>query len=278
MPKLTRSEMRKIDEAFDMGGGYVLNFSDRTMSEFFEDELGVDIDQEKYAINGGSKAKRVRTFIEIEDNPRVVQLLRKLWEHKLSTQTQAERDSLFFKMSETEIPALIEKLESSSTFPFAQTLPQHAAVLNLDTDNRDLKRIQDSADTDPESAITSACATLESVCRSILVELGEELPRNMNISTLYNAVKRHLGLSPGQKDINPLILGDVQKIFSGLQSLIEGIGALRTHGGDAHGREKGFTRIDGRIASLAVNSSITAAIFLIQTWQKNFPSKELHVH
>jgi|SRR5271157_115982 len=56
------------------------------------------------------------------------------------------------------------------------------------------------------------------------------------------------------------------------------IGALRTHGGDAHGRERGYTRIDQRIASLAIHAARTVALFLIETWQRKFPRRDLKVH
>ena len=32
-------DMMFLDDVFGMGGGYVLNFSDRTFSEFFREEL-----------------------------------------------------------------------------------------------------------------------------------------------------------------------------------------------------------------------------------------------
>ena len=38
------------------------------------------------------------------------------------------------------------------------------------------------------------------------------------------------------------------------------IGALRTHAGDAHGRERGFRRIDVRIARLATFSQYRRAL------------------
>lgn len=84
MVKLKRSEMRIIDNAFDMGGGYVLDFSDRTFAEFFEDEFGIEIYTTKYGFNGTSKAKHLRAFVEIEDPHKVSQVLRKLWEYKES--------------------------------------------------------------------------------------------------------------------------------------------------------------------------------------------------
>jgi hypothetical protein len=79
-----------IDEIFEMGSGYVLNFSDRTMAEYFEDELGIEIYDEKYAINGTSKAKHIRAFIEVEDGYIVGQLLRKLWDHRNSYSERSE--------------------------------------------------------------------------------------------------------------------------------------------------------------------------------------------
>jgi len=55
MVSLKRSEMRIFDDAFDMHQGYVLDFSDRTMAEFFEDEIGIEIYHEKYQFNGSSR-------------------------------------------------------------------------------------------------------------------------------------------------------------------------------------------------------------------------------
>jgi hypothetical protein len=55
----------------------------------------------------------------------------------------------------------------------------------------------------------------------------------------------------------------------------KGIGSLRTHAGDAHGRERGYGRIDARIARLAIHTSSTLALFLIETWETKF-KRELH--
>ncbi|MBR0948648.1 hypothetical protein JQ563_48815 [Bradyrhizobium liaoningense] len=64
MTNLKRSEMRLIDSALGMGSGYVLNFSDRTFAEFFDDEFRIDVDQQRYKTRGTSKANRLRSFIE----------------------------------------------------------------------------------------------------------------------------------------------------------------------------------------------------------------------
>ncbi len=275
MVSFKRSEMRIVDELFEMESGYVLDFSDRTMTKFFEDELGIEIYDEKYSFNGTSKAKHVRAFIEVEDGYIVGQLFRKFWDHRNSYGERSEED---LSRDQKILFDLIARVEEGKSPSVLSRLSGTADTLNFDTVSRDLKRALDNVQADPESAVTSACSTVESVCRSIIIELGAELPSKKDIKGLFNAVKKPLGLSPDRTDLNSLIADDVRKILSGLATVVEGIGALRTHGGDAHGRERGFVRIDHRIASLSINSASTVALFLIETWQKKFPSKELHIH
>lgn len=152
-----------------------------------------------------------------------------------------------------------------------------ASTIDFDTVNADLERALNSAETDPEDAVTSACSVVESVCRSILVELQIPLPQKKDIQSLYKAVREPLGLAPNKDGVPDEIRDDVRSILGGLNSAIQGVGALRTHGGDAHGRERGHVRsIDARIARLAIHSASAAALFLIETWQKEFPNKSLH--
>ena len=128
------------------------------------------------------------------------------------------------------------------------------------------------------AAVTAACSTIESMCRSILLELGIPLPQRKDISALYKAVREPLGISPDRSNLAQEIVDDVRKVLSGLATAIEGIGALRTHAGDAHGRERGFRRIDARIARLAIHSASTVALFLLETWQQKYPTKALNRH
>ena len=142
------------------------------------------------------------------------------------------------------------------------------ALLDFDTVQRDVKRAQQSIKDDPEDAVTAACSLIESVCRSILIELGLPLPAKKDIEGLIKAVQEPLDLSPGRTDLPTEIQADIRQVLGGLTSVAKGVGSLRTHGGDAHGREKGFRRIDARIARLALHSASTLALFLIETWER----------
>lgn len=145
---------------------------------------------------------------------------------------------------------------------------EKSAMLDFDTVTRDIERAIQNAENDPEDAVTAACSTLESVCRSILVELALPLPPKKDISGLVRAVQEPLGLSPGRSDLPDDIAADVKEVLGGLTTTTKGIGALRTHGGDAHGRERGRRSVDARVARLAVHASSTVALFLIETWER----------
>jgi hypothetical protein len=171
----------------------------------------------------------------------------------------------------------VRLVEIARAGPAADELSAVVAGINFDTVSRDLDRALRAAEEDPEIAVTAACALIESVCRSILIELKKPLPSKQDISSLYREVREPLGLSPTKEGLSAEVVNDVKAVLSGLVTTIQNIGALRTHAGGAHGKERGFRRIDVRIAKLAINSASAVALFLIETWQLRFPGRELSI-
>jgi predicted protein tyrosine phosphatase len=110
MPNIRSIDMLFLDELFEMGGGYVLNFSDRTMSRFFAAELNVDIDDPIYAENGTSKGKRLRCYLQKIDIPMVVRTLKALWEYREAIRQQAKR-SESVENAEGRLLSLMNRLE-----------------------------------------------------------------------------------------------------------------------------------------------------------------------
>jgi hypothetical protein len=60
---------------------------------------------------------------------------------------------------------------------------------------------------------------------------------------------------------------DVRKVLLGLGSIVDGIGALRTHKGSAHGHEKSY-KLKPRHARLTSHAAFTLAVFIIETWEQ----------
>ena len=84
--KLKASEFRLLDEVFEMGDGYVLDFTNKTFSEFFSDELQIDIYSSEYAVEGTSKAKRLRYFLRTSNTDTVLATLSALWDYRVATE------------------------------------------------------------------------------------------------------------------------------------------------------------------------------------------------
>lgn len=91
MPNIRSIDMPFVDDIFEMGSGYVLNFSDRTMSQYFAEELNVDIDDNAYREQGNSKAKRLRCYLNKVDLPTCVYTLQALWKHRENLRNDAGR-------------------------------------------------------------------------------------------------------------------------------------------------------------------------------------------
>jgi hypothetical protein len=68
MSSLTSLEKMTIEKLFGMSTGYVLDFSNRTFQEFIYEVVGGYIYDDRYSIAGESKANRLRTFWNIEDD------------------------------------------------------------------------------------------------------------------------------------------------------------------------------------------------------------------
>jgi hypothetical protein len=75
-------DMLILDSLFEMGGGYVLNFSNKTFAEFFAGELNIDINQPVYSRDGTSKGRRLKCFLRSVDQETVVRTLNALWEYR----------------------------------------------------------------------------------------------------------------------------------------------------------------------------------------------------
>lgn len=75
MADLSYFEKQKLEEWLDMSSGYVLNFTDRTFAEFFKSTININIFDNKYNYASGSKAHRMRSFFEKENNHLVGKIL-----------------------------------------------------------------------------------------------------------------------------------------------------------------------------------------------------------
>lgn len=90
--KLKVQDLKLFNLVFEREPGWILDFTDSTMSAFFDEELNINIDDERYHAEGKSKARRVRCLLKQVDRGNVLQVLAALWQYKTqSNPEQAEQ-------------------------------------------------------------------------------------------------------------------------------------------------------------------------------------------
>lgn len=131
MATLSSIEQRKLERLLGMGPGYVLDFSDRTFSLFFEEHTGLDINNVKYRANrsSGSKANRMRGFWTIEADHIVAKVLLAMIEHANEYQCfPPEVDAALL----ADVEKIIGRLHQNSSSPVPEVDAFTASVNDLD--------------------------------------------------------------------------------------------------------------------------------------------------
>jgi hypothetical protein len=85
--KLNGNDKKILETLFEMRGGYVLDFSDRRMKDFFYEEFEIDIYDAKYDLDypSKSKANRLRAIWLVEDEKTVGKIILSLVEYLETT-------------------------------------------------------------------------------------------------------------------------------------------------------------------------------------------------
>jgi hypothetical protein len=131
---------------------------------------------------------------------------------------------------------------------------------SLESCRGDFERALAAVDKDPDQALGSACAFLESVCKSILDDIPLAYPKNQSITDLVGATAKALALSPDQ-----YADAQIKRVLGGLANVAAGIGVIRTKFSAAHGRGKANPRLWSRHARLSVSAASAVALFLLET-------------
>ena len=116
---------------------------------------------------------------------------------------------------------------------------------------------------EPREAVSAACNILESIFKIYIEDEGLTQPQKQDLQNVWKVVRADLGFNPSllQDD-------DLKKILSGILSVVDGIGAFRTHASSAHGPGRKIYNLKPRHARLAINSAHTLALFVMETWDE----------
>lgn len=112
---------------------------------------------------------------------------------------------------------------------------------------------------DPAATVTAARSFLETVCKTMLDELGETAREPGKLDSLLKQTTIALGITSGGDT-------ETEQVMSGLRGVVAGIAGASNAAGRRHGLVAGNVVQDEHLAELVANCAGTVAVFLTQRY------------
>ena len=247
MSDLTTIEKKKLERAFGMSSGYVLNFSNRTFAEFFLESFGIDIYDSKYDYGSGSKANRMRAFWEKESNflvGKALQLLFEGWSEFREFNSPEEPPEECIK--------ILRRLQESAAVPDI-----NAVTPNIDDSSFEAlaRSVRDCIDkNEPETGLdrlhTFLVKYFRVLCARRGIETGREKPLHSLVGEYVKVLKKE-GLIESEM---------TERILKSTISVMEAFNHVRNDQSLAHDN-----KVLNYNESLLIFGHVTSSIRFIET-------------
>lgn len=260
MAELKRSELRAIEEAvaYPRGFGYVLDFSDRTMGEFFEDEFGIDIYAEENQANGTSKRNCLTTFLQRVDGSTAVRVLRALWDRREGLLEAADPSASGVRDAKAKSKAfekVIEGLQDDPAPLTTEAVDAFARDRTLEELVGDINRTIEA--NKPEAAIDHLHTYCVKKVTHLLevrgIQCGEDEP-------LHSRYARYRRCLESEQDLNEF----TSRALKSFISLLESFNDVRNNRSLAHDNE-----ILGPVEARFIFSSVHAMLVMLRALESN---------
>jgi hypothetical protein len=194
MSDLTNVEKRRFERLLEMGGGYVLNFSNRTFEEFVTDITGRAIYDHRYDYGSGSKANRLRGFWQVEQNHVVGTLLGALIDHQKEIEDENQVSGNFYakkKPEELQLSAALREDCRRIVVRLLQSQPvPDIDALAVNSDGKDFevvaRAVRDAIEKDePESGLDRLHTFVIKYVRTLCSERGLAITRDKPLHSLF---------------------------------------------------------------------------------------------
>lgn len=256
MSDINFKEKKFLERLLEMGGGYVLDFSNRTMQEFIMDTMDVDIYHGKYSFKGDSKANRLRAFWEIESNYHVGLLLENLLDYWLTQIHTGERDYDYTDENlHKECLKIVERLKSGGPVENLDSIKPNSKDESFEKLAKSIK--QSINNNEPEVGIDRLHTFVTKYIRQLCEEHDIEFQKDTPLHSLFGSYIKHLKASE-------LIETEMtERILKSSISVMEAFNKVRNDQSFAHDNE-----ILSYNESLLIFNDIANVIRFIETLEK----------
>jgi hypothetical protein len=184
MSDLTNLEKRKFEQLLAMGDGYVLNFSNRTFSQFVIDSTGRNPYDARYD-HGSSKANRLRGFWRQEGNGVVAKLMGDMLDHGVESELFTGKDALL-----EACRRIVARLLQASPVAEADALAAISDDRDFDTVAKAVKEAIEK--NEPESGLDRLHTFVIKYVRMLCTQHGLTAARDKPLHSLFGEYVKRL--------------------------------------------------------------------------------------
>jgi len=262
MSGLSSIEKLQLEKLFEMGGGYVIDFSNRTFQEFILDNVGIDIYDNKYDYASGSKANRLKAFWNKEANYLVSKIIFDLLEYWRTQKllyskdiSQAEQD-LF-----DECQKIAERLKQDSTVEYIEVIQPYS-------DDKDFsllaKSIREGIQrNEPEAELDRLHTYVVKYIRQLCDKHGIVYNKNTPLHSLFGGYVKYL------RQNNMIESEMTERILKSSISIMESFNKVRNEQSFAHDNP-----ILNYNESVLIFNNVASSIKFIQSMEGNEAKSE----
>ena len=157
---------------------------------------------------------------------------------------------------------------SSSSSRIIEKAKDVAQKLNSQYVDKQISRLENGIENDPDLAIGQAKEFAETVMKSILDDFGSKYSNNDNLAKLVKYVCENLEVAPENIPHSAKARKEIIKILRQLVTISQGMLEIRNAYGTGHGRSAKTTSLKARHARLAVHSVISVVEFLFDLYSE----------
>ena len=150
-------------------------------------------------------------------------------------------------------------ITQAGSTPISKTLEDYFKSGNFSSIEKEFERAVEHIQTYPHASSTAACSIIEATLNFYIECFSLLTPNKLNVMPLLPVVHPHLSLNA---DVT--LAADQHKVLKGISSIIDGVGAFRSHIGSAHGRGSSPPSIVVAEARLVVNVAHTLVVFIME--------------
>ncbi|TFH89450.1 abortive infection family protein [Vibrio ouci] len=186
-----------------------------------------------------------------------------LWGSNVANHKKEFKEKLESILSQCNLTYLTGGIVSDGSSAPSRSLSDLIKGRDIPSIEAEFTRALANVNSEPRESVSAACNILESIFKVYITDEQLDRPQKQDLQNVWKVVRGDLGFDPKlvQDD-------DLKRVLSGILSIVDGIGAFRTHASSAHGEGRVMYNLKPRHARLAIHSAHTIAMFVLETWDE----------